>query len=140
MGIYEKIDEVKQLFLKHDQWEERYKELILLGKRLPTLSDDYKVDKYLVKGCQSQVWLYPEIKDGIVHFQADSDALIVKGIVGLLVKIYSEETPQTILETGADFLKETGIIDHLSMNRTNGLASIVKNMKLYAAAYQAMLK
>lgn len=140
MGIYEKIESVKQIFFKHDQWEDRYKELISLGKSLPTLSDDHKIDKFLVKGCQSQVWLYPELRDGVVYFKADSDALIVKGIVGLLVKVYSGETPRVILETAPDFLKETGIIDHLSMNRTNGLASIVKNMKLYAAAYQTMLK
>ncbi len=140
MAIQDKIEEVKKIFLKHDQWEDRYKELILLGKSLPALEDEFKVEKYLVKGCQSQVWLYPELEEGIVIFRADSDALIVKGIVGLLVKVYGGESPAAILETAPDFLKETGIIDHLSMNRTNGLASIVKNMKLYATAYQAMLK
>jgi len=118
-----------------DGWEERYKVLIMLGKDLEPMSDEHKEEKYIVKGCQSQVWLYPEYIDGAVFFSADSDALIVKGIVSLLLQVYSGQKPDVIVNHKPDFLKELGISDHLSMNRTNGLASIVKSIKMYAFAF-----
>lgn len=138
MTIDVKIQEVSAIFEKHTLWENRYKELIILGKSMPKMNPEYKIEKYEVKGCQSQVWLFSEFKAGKVYFYGDSDALIVKGIVALLIKVYSEETPETILNTPTDFLNDIGITEHLSMNRTNGLASIVKSMFLYAKAFRAM--
>ncbi|MCB9091018.1 MAG: SufE family protein [Halobacteriovoraceae bacterium] len=140
MSISNKIEEVTGQFDLHQKWEDRYKELINFGKQMPPLEDAQRVEKYMVKGCQSQVWLIPELRDGKIYFQGDSDALIVKGILGLLVKVYSGETPDTILKDRAEFLKDIGIYEHLSMNRTNGLASMLKTIKLYATAYKAMLE
>ena len=138
MNIHERIGQVKERFLKFSDWEDRYKELIELGKDLKNYPEDKREDKYLVKGCQSQVWLYPEFKDGRVYFWGDSDAVLVKGIVGLLVYVYSEATPDQILGTKSDFLKEVGITEHLSMNRSNGLASMVKQMQMYAVVFKTI--
>jgi len=135
LSIEKKIDEIMKKFEAIDGWEERYKVLIMLGKDLEPMSDEHKEEKYIVKGCQSQVWLYPEYIDGAVFFSADSDALIVKGIVSLLLQVYSGQKPDVIVNHKPDFLKELGISDHLSMNRTNGLASIVKSIKMYAFAF-----
>lgn len=136
----ERTAQIKERFLKFKDWEDRYKEIIALGRELPAYPEDKREDKYKVKGCQSQVWLYPEFKDGRVIFQADSDALLVKGIVGLLVQVYSDATPDEILTTKPDFLKEVGITEHLSMNRTNGLAAMMKQMQMYALVYKSMQK
>ena len=138
MNIQERIGQVKERFLKFSDWEDRYKELIELGKDLKNYPEDKREDKYLVKGCQSQVWLYPEFKDGRVYFCGDSDAVLVKGIVGLLVYVYSEATPDQILGTKPDFLKEVGITEHLSMNRSNGLASMVKQMQMYSVVFKTI--
>ena len=138
MNIHERISQVKERFLKFSDWEDRYKELIELGKDLKNYPEDKREDKYLVKGCQSQVWLYPEFKDGRVYFWGDSDAILVKGIVGLLVYVYSEATPDQILGTKPDFLKEVGITEHLSMNRSNGLASMVKQMQMYSVVFKTI--
>ena len=138
MNINERISQVKERFLKFSDWEDRYKELIELGKDLKNYPEDKREDKYQVKGCQSQVWLYPEFKDGRVYFWGDSDAVLVKGIVGLLVYVYSEATPDQILGTKPDFLKEVGITEHLSMNRSNGLASMVKQMQMYAVVFKTI--
>lgn len=138
MNIHERISQVRERFLKFSDWEDRYKELIELGKDLKNYPEDKREDKYQVKGCQSQVWLYPEFKDGRVYFWGDSDAVLVKGIVGLLVYVYSEATPDQILGTKPDFLKEVGITEHLSMNRSNGLASMVKQMQMYAVVFKTI--
>ncbi len=135
MSIDKKIEEIKEKFEAIDGWEERYKVLIMLGKDLSPMNPEYKEEKFIVKGCQSQVWLYPEFIDGVVKYSADSDALIVKGIVSLLIHVYSGQEPDVIVNHKPDFLKELGISDHLSMNRTNGLASIVKSIKMYAFAF-----
>ncbi len=134
-----KIQEVKRLFSQHDNWEDRYRELISFGRALPELESELQIEKYRIKGCQSQVWLVPELKDKKVYFKAGSDAMLVKGIVGILVKVYNGEAPETILESPPHFLQEVGITEHLSMNRTNGLASMVKQIQLYAAAYKAVV-
>ncbi len=138
--MLDKITQIKNRFLKFEDWEDRYKELIHLGRQLPAYPEDKREDKYKVKGCQSQVWLYPEFKDGVVNFYADSDALLVKGIVGLLVSVYTNSTPDEILSTKPDFLKEVGITEHLSMNRTNGLAAMMKQIQMYALVYKSMQK
>lgn len=136
----ERTTQIKDRFLKYQDWEDRYKELIHLGRELSTYPEDKREDKYKVKGCQSQVWLYPEFKEGKVFFYGDSDALLVKGIVGLLINVYSDATPEEILSTAPDFLKEVGITEHLSMNRSNGLASMMKQMQMYAVVYKSMQK
>jgi cysteine desulfuration protein SufE len=125
-------------FKAHTDWEDRYKELIQVGKEMPAYPEEFREEKFKVRGCQSQVWLHPTLKDGRVYFAADSDAMLVKGIVGLLVLVYSGATPAEILATKGDFLKDIGITEHLSMNRTNGLASMMKQIQLYALVYQGM--
>jgi cysteine desulfuration protein SufE len=138
MSLADRITRIKERFLGKSDWEERYKELIQLGKALPPLAEEGRLEKYLVKGCQSQVWLYPQFREGRVFFQADSDAILVKGIVALLLEVYSDCTPQEILKTPADFLKDIGITEHLSMNRSNGLASMLKQIQMYALVYQSL--
>ncbi len=140
MGITDRVSQIKERFLKFNDWEDRYKELIHLGRELPNYPEEKRDDKYKVKGCQSQVWLYPEFKDGIVNFYADSDAVLVKGIVGLLVNVYSNATPNEILAVKPEFLKEVGITEHLSMNRSNGLAAMMKQMQMYALVFKSMQK
>lgn len=138
--MLERTTRVKERFLQFQDWEDRYKELIHLGRELAPFPEDKREDKYKVKGCQSQVWLYPEFKDGRVYFYADSDAVLVKGIVGLLVSVYSDATPEEILATKPEFLKEVGITEHLSMNRSNGLAAMMKQMQMYALVFKSMQK
>lgn len=140
VGIQDRVGQVKERFLKFNDWEDRYKELIHLGRELSVYPEDKRDEKYKVKGCQSQVWLYPEFKDGKVTFFADSDAVLVKGIVGLLVNVYSDATPDEILSVKPDFLKEVGITEHLSMNRSNGLAAMMKQMQMYAIVFKSMQK
>jgi cysteine desulfuration protein SufE len=140
VDIIERMSQIKSRFLQFSDWEDRYKELINLGRGLVTYPEEKREDKYKVKGCQSQVWLYPEFKDGRVYFYGDSDAMLVKGIVGLLVSVYSDATPDEILATKPDFLKEVGITEHLSMNRSNGLASMMKQIQMYALVYKSMQK
>lgn len=138
--MQDNIDLIKARFTQYNDWEDRYKELINLGRELGTFPEDRRDEKYKVKGCQSLVWLYPEFKDGKVFFHGDSDAVLVKGIVALLVSVYSNATPDEILGTKPDFLKEVGITEHLSMNRSNGLASMMKQMQMYALVFKSMNK
>ncbi|MGZ6480491.1 MAG: SufE family protein [Bdellovibrionales bacterium] len=119
-------------------WEDRYKKLIELGKALPDLPDEKKLEDYKVKGCQSQVWFHAKLVDGKVIFEADSDALLVRGLVALLLRIYSDATPDEILVTPPDFVKEIGLESKLSPSRANGLFSMIKQIKYYAMAFQAM--
>ena len=134
----ERTTQIKNRFLQFSDWEDRYKELIQLGKQLPAYPEDKRDEKFKVKGCQSQVWLYPEFKEGRVYYHGDSDALLVKGIVGLLTSVYSDATPDEILSTKPEFLKEVGITEHLSMNRSNGLAAMMKQIQMYAVVYKSM--
>ena len=138
MNISERTTQIKNRFLKFKDWEDRYKELIQLGKSLAPYPEDKRDEKFKVKGCQSQVWLYPEFKEGRVYFHGDSDALLVKGIVGLLTSVYSDATPDEILSTKPEFLKEVGITEHLSMNRSNGLAAMMKQIQMYAVVFKSM--
>ena len=140
MLIVDRVDQTKKRFLQYQNWEDRYKELITLGKSLDTYPEDKREEKFKIKGCQSQVWLYPEFKNGKVYFHADSDALLVKGIVGLLVNVYSDATPDEIINTKPDFLKEVGITEHLSMNRSNGLAAMMKQIQMYALVFKSTQK
>ncbi len=118
-------------------WTERYKHLIALGRDLSPLDDEYKIEENLVRGCQSQVWLHTYTENGNVIFEADSDAAITKGLVALMVRFYSNRSSETIMHTDPVFIKKIGLQEHLSPTRSNGLASMVKQMKIYAMAYKA---
>ena len=137
MTINEIQDEIIQEFADFDDWMDRYQLLIDLGSSQPKLDDKYKTEQNLIDGCQSRVWLQADMKDGLLHFQAESDALIVKGIVALLVRVLSDHTPQEILRADLYFIESIGLREHLSPTRSNGLLSMLKQMKLYALAYQA---
>lgn len=126
-------------FNKFNDWSERYKHLIAIGKDLQPMPEGSKTDDNIVKGCQSKVWLHADLKDGKIIFTADSDAAIVRGLIALLVRFYSGQDPDTIFITPPDFITEIGMDQHLSMTRSNGLASMVKQMKIYAMAYKAKL-
>ena len=138
MKIDTRASDIITRFNQYTDWEDRYKELINLGRKAQGQISGTPDDKYLVKGCQSQVWLIPEYSNGRVYFTADSDASIVKGIVLLLVQVYSDSTPMEILNDKSEFLSKIGITEHLSMNRTNGLASMLKQIKMYAMVYQSL--
>ena len=129
----ELIDE----FSLFDDWMERYEHMIELGKSLPLIDPGLKTDDKLIKGCQSKVWLHSSLVDGNVVFTADSDAIITKGIVAILVKVFSNQTPENIISADTAFIDTIGLKEHLSPTRANGLVAMVKQMKLYAVAYQA---
>jgi cysteine desulfuration protein SufE len=137
MDIQEKQDRIIKEFQSLSDWQERYKHIIKSGQKLPPLEDEYKVEDNLVRGCQSQVWLVTDFDEGKLIFRADSDAAITKGLVALMVNFYSNEEPDTILTTSPDFIKKIGMQEHLSPTRSNGLASMIKQMKIYAMAYKA---
>lgn len=120
-------------------WTERYKYIIKMGRELDPLDDQYKIEDNLVRGCQSQVWLHTRLDNGKVIFEADSDAAITKGLVALMVRFYSHQDPDTIISTQPEFIKKIGMEEHLSPTRSNGLASMVKQMKIYAMAYKSKL-
>lgn len=136
MTINEIQDELIEDFAFYSDWMEKYEYIIQLGKELPLIEEQYKQDQYIIKGCQSKVWLHPELKDGKLYFSADSDALITKGLVSLMVKVLSGHTPKEIVDTELYFIDQIGLKDHLSPTRANGLLSMVKQMKLYALALQ----
>ena len=137
MTINEIQDEIIQEFADFDDWMDRYQLLIDLGSSQPKLDDKYKTEQNLIDGCQSRVWLQADMKDGLLHFQAESDALIVRGIVALLVRVLSDHTPEEILGADLYFIESIGLREHLSPTRSNGLLAMLKQMKLYALAYQA---
>ena len=137
MTINEIQDEIIQEFADFDDWMDRYQLLIDLGSSQPKLDDKYKTEQNLIDGCQSRVWLQADMKDGLLHFQAESDALIVQGIVALLVRVLSDHTPQEILSADLYFIESIGLREHLSPTRSNGLLAMLRQMKLYALAYQA---
>jgi len=136
----ERIAQITERFKAFSDWEDRYKELIQVGKEMAAYPEEQRLEKFKVKGCQSQVWLYPRFGEGRIRLAADSDALLVKGIVALLIYVYDGATPAEVLADRGDFLKEIGITEHLSMNRTNGLASMLKQIQMYALVYQSMGK
>jgi len=140
MTIQETKDQVLKEFSQFTDWEDKYRHLIQMGKALPGFPSVFQTDEYKVNGCQSQVWLKADLDGNRVVFQADSDAFIVKGLVALLLRIYSGQTPADILAFPPDFLKEIGLDQHLSQNRTNGLAAMVKKIKTYAIGYQLVLQ
>lgn len=130
--------EVFEKFSGLEDWEERYRLVIDFGRRLPDFPEEDKQEKFLVKGCQSKVWLRSRFEEGRVYLSADSDAAIVKGIIAILVEILSGATPDEILEVNTDFLDGIGLKGHLSMNRTNGLYSMLKQIKLDSMVYSQL--
>ncbi|MBX3022282.1 MAG: SufE family protein [Bdellovibrionales bacterium] len=138
MSVVNRQKEIVAEFQSLSDWEERYKKLIELGKALPDLPEGKKSEEFKVKGCQSQVWMHARLDGERVIFEADSDALLVRGLVALLLRVYSGATPADILHTPPDFVKEIGLESKLSPSRANGLFSMIKQMKFYAMAFQAM--
>ena len=135
--INEKQDDIIDEFSGFDDWLDRYQLLIDLGGEQSALPEEYKTDNNLIEGCQSRVWLQADFEDGRVLFRAESDALIVKGIVALLIKVYSGHTPDEILANEPYFVEAIGLKEHLSPTRSNGLLSMIKQMRLYALAFKA---
>ena len=138
MTINELQDEIIDEFEGIDDWMDRYAYIIELGNAMPPLDEKYKTSDNLIDGCQSRVWLQADYSDGVVNFQADSDALIVKGIVSLVVRVLSGHTPQEILDADLYFIERIGLRDHLSPTRSNGLLAMVKHARAYAVAFNAM--
>jgi cysteine desulfuration protein SufE len=132
MTIEEKQQDIISEFDMFDDWMEKYEFIIELGKELPLINENFKTEDRLIEGCQSRVWLNSEINDGKMSFSADSDAIITKGIIGLLIRVMNNEAPKTIVETDLHFIKDIGLQEHLSPTRANGLAGMVKLMKLEA--------
>jgi cysteine desulfuration protein SufE len=137
MTIAQTQQELIDEFAMFSDWQDRYEHLIELGKDLPLIAPEHKVEDNLVRGCQSRVWLAAEPKEDLVHFTADSDAMITKGIVALLVRVYNDRTPQEILGASTEFIDRIGLREHLSPNRANGLSAMLDQMKRYALAYSA---
>lgn len=136
MNLNETQKDIVEEFSIFEDWLDRYNYLIELGNDLPEIDAKYRTNEYLINGCQSKVWLHAELNDGKVEFIADSDAIIVKGIVALLVKVLNGRTPDEILENELHFIDDIGLRQNLSPTRSNGLLAMVKKMRLYALAYQ----
>ncbi len=137
MTINEIQDEIIEEFSGFDDWMDKYQLLIDLGSEQAPLDDKYKTEQNLIDGCQSRVWLQADYTDGKIHFTAESDAMIVKGIVTLLIRVLSDHTPQEILDADLYFIEQIGLKEHLSPTRSNGLLAMVKQMRMYALAFKA---
>lgn len=135
--INEIQDEIIEEFSDFDDWMDKYQMLIDLGNDLSPLDEQYKTPQNLIDGCQSRVWLQCDYADGKLHFQAESDALIVKGIIALLIRVLNDHTPQEILDADLYFIEQIGLKDHLSPTRSNGLLAMVKQMRMYALAFKS---
>ncbi len=141
MTINEIQDEIIGEFSEIEDWMDRYGYIIDLGNQLPPIDEKYKTPQYLIEGCQSRVWINAELtSEGRVHFEADSDAIIVKGIIALLIKVLNDRTPDDILNSDLYFIDRIGLSEHLSPTRSNGLLAMVKQMRVYAAIFAAQLK
>lgn len=137
--IQEIQEEIVDEFSMFDDWMQRYEYMIDLGKSLPLIDESLKTDDRIIKGCQSKVWVNAEMEDNKVVFTADSDAIITKGIIAILIRAWSDQKPADILEANTDFIDEIGLKEHLSPTRANGLVSMIKQLKMYAIAYQSQL-
>lgn len=139
MTLTEVQDRIVEDFSVFEDWMDKYQQLIELGKDLPPIDEKKRTESYLIKGCQSKVWLDGELKDGKIFFTADSDAIITKGIVALLVSVLSGRTPKEIIDADLYFIDKIGLKENLSPTRSNGLVSMVKQMRMYAIAYQSKM-
>ena len=135
MTINEIQDQIIDDFSAFDDWMDKYQMIIDLGNEQPPLDAAYKTEDNLIDGCQSRVWLHAEMREGLVHFEADSDAIITKGLIALLIRVLSDHTPAEILESDVHFIDAIGLTQHLSPTRSNGLLSMLKQIKTYALAY-----
>lgn len=136
-SIQETQQEIVEEFALFDEWMDKYEHIIELGKDLPLIDEQYKTDENLIKGCQSKVWLHAALKDGKIIFTADSDAIITKGIVGLVIRVFSDHTPQEIIDADLFFIDQIGLQEHLSPTRSNGLLSMLKQIRMYAIAFNS---
>ncbi len=132
-------DEIVNEFSMFEDWMQRYEYMIELGKALPLIDEKYKTEDNIIKGCQSKVWVHAELNEGKLIFTADSDAIITKGIIAILIRAFSNQKPQDIIEADTHFIDTIGLKEHLSPTRANGLVSMIKQLKLYAVAYQTQL-
>mgnify|MGYP001942530981 CR=1 FL=1 len=139
MTIKEIQDEIVDEFAMFDDWMQRYEYMIDLGKSLPLIDESEKTDSNIIKGCQSKVWVSAALEDNKLVFTADSDAIITKGIIAVLIRSFSGQSPKDILDANTDFIDEIGLKEHLSPTRANGLVSMIKQLKLYAVAYQTQI-
>ncbi len=137
MTIKEIQEEIIDEFSMFEDWDERFQYVIDLGKGLPLIEEKYKTEENTIKGCQSKVWVHAEQKDGNIVFTADSDAIITKGIIAILVRTFSNHSPKEILEADTNFIDEIGLKEHLSPTRANGLVSMIKQIKMYALVFQS---
>ncbi|MGB7784672.1 MAG: SufE family protein [Salinimicrobium sp.] len=137
--IKEIQEDIVEEFEMFDDWMQRYEHMIELGKSLPLIEEQYKTDDNLIKGCQSKVWVHAEMDGDKLVFTADSDAIITKGIIAILVRTFSNQHPKDIIEADTQFIDEIGLKEHLSPTRANGLVSMIKQLKMYAVAYQTQL-
>jgi cysteine desulfuration protein SufE len=138
-SIPEIQEEIIDEFAMFDDWMERYEYMIDLGKSLPIINEQFKTDEYIIKGCQSKVWVHAQMEDKKINFTADSDAIITKGIIAILIRAFSGQSPQDIIDADTAFIDEIGLKEHLSPTRANGLVSMIKQIKLYAVAYKTQL-
>ena len=138
-SIQEIQQEIIEEFEMFDDWMQRYEYMIELGKSLPLIDEKYKIEENLIKGCQSKVWVHAEFNDNKIEFTADSDAIITKGIIAILIRVFSNQSPKAIIEANTDFIDEIGLKEHLSPTRANGLVSMIKQLKMYAIAYQTQV-
>lgn len=139
MNIQEIQNEIVDEFSMFDDWMQRYEYMIELGKSLPLIDEKYKTDDNIIKGCQSKVWVHAEMKENKLAFTADSDAIITKGIIAILIRAFSNHSPAEIIDADTQFIDDIGLKEHLSPTRANGLVSMIKQLKLYAIAYQTQL-
>ena len=139
MTIEEIQNEIVEEFNLFEDWMQRYEYMIELGKSLPLIAPEFKTDDNIIKGCQSKVWVHAELKEDRLLFSADSDAIITKGIIAILIRAFSNQHPKDILDADTDFIDQIGLKEHLSPTRANGLVSMIKQIKLYAIAFQTQL-
>lgn len=132
-------EEIIDEFSMFEDWMQRYEYMIDLGKSLPLIDKQYKTEDYIIKGCQSKVWVHADMQGDKINFTADSDAIITKGIIAILIRAFSGQSPQDIIDADTQFIDEIGLKEHLSPTRANGLVSMIKQIKLYAIAYQTQL-
>ncbi len=130
-------DEIVDEFSMFDDWMQRYEYMIELGKTLPLIEEKYKTEENIIKGCQSKVWVHAEENNGNIVFTADSDAILTKGIIAILIRVFSNQSAKAILDANTDFIDEIGLKEHLSPTRANGLVSMIKQIKMYALAFNA---
>jgi len=139
MSIQEIQEEIVDEFSMFEDWMQRYEYMIELGKSLPLIEEQYKTPENIIKGCQSKVWVHAELEGDKLVFTADSDAIITKGIIAILIRTFSDQKPMDIISADTDFIDQIGLKEHLSPTRANGLVSMIKQLKLYAVAYQTQL-